>query len=181
MSASVGDSYREGEILTAPPQRLHLLLVEAAIRFTERTKHLWQQNQHDAGFESLLRAQQIVSEILAGIKITDEFPLARKVAAIYTFIYRSLVQAGFSREERYLDDALRVLHIQRDTWEEVCRRLGGSSPAADEVQISEPSPSSSDEASVRSAPAAPHSHPPLTNLGAPDYPQEYATGFSWEA
>ena len=179
MSASVGDSYREGEILTAPPQRLHLLLVEAAIRFTERTKHLWQQNQHDAAFESLLRAQQIVSEILAGIRITDDFPLARKVAAIYTFIYRSLVQAGFSREEKCLDDALRILQIQRETWEEMCRRLGGSSPAADDVRISEPS--SSDDGPVRSAPAAPHSRPPLTNLSLPDYPQEYATGFSWEA
>lgn len=181
MSASVGDSYREGEILTAPPQRLHLLLVETAIRYTERTRQLWQQNENDAAFEALLRAQQIVSEILAGIKVTDEFPLARKVAAIYTFIYRSLVQAGLTREEKYLHDALRVLNIQRETWEEVCRRLGGTSPAADELRIAESSDSASSESVVRSEPAAPHTRPPLTNLGSPDYPQEYATGFSWEA
>ncbi|MGQ9503400.1 MAG: flagellar export chaperone FliS [Thermogutta sp.] len=181
MSASVGDSYREGEILTAPPQRLHLLLIEAAIRYTERIRQLWQQNQNDAAFEALLRAQQIVSEILAGIKITDEFPLARKVAAIYTFIYRSLVQAGFTREEKYLDDALRVLQIQRETWEEVCRRLGGTSSANDEIRISESSISSSSAGLVRSEPVAPHTRPPLTNLGPSDYPQEYATGFSWEA
>jgi flagellar protein FliS len=181
MSASVGDSYREGEILTAPPQRLHLLLVEAAIRYTERTRQLWQQNQNDAAFEALVRAQQIVSEILAGIKVTDEFPLARKVAAIYTFIFRSLVQAGYTREEKYLNDALRVLNIQRETWEEVCRRLGGTSPTTDELRIAESSDTASSETLFRSEPAAPHTRPPLTNLGTPDYPQEYATGFSWEA
>ncbi len=181
MSASVGDSYREGEILTAPPQRLHLMLIEGAIRYTERTRHFWRENQNDAAFESLLRAQQIVSEILAGIKISDEFPLARKVAAIYTFIYRALVQAGLTREEKYLDDALRVLHIQRETWEELCRRLGGSSPSADDLRISEAAASAVAEEAIRSTPAAPHARPPLTNLGTPDYPQEYATGFSWEA
>lgn len=210
MSASVGDSYREGEILTAPPQKLHLLLIEGALRFVERTRHLWHENQPDAAFESLCRAQEIVAEILSGIKLESDFPLARKVAAIYTFIYRALVQAGLTREEKHLAAALRVLHEERQTWLELCRRLGGTSPAGDDVGLSSenpatmqaqakgnhpagwpaessgdigpgerPSPASSSD--FRSQPARPHARPPLTESGSAGYPQEYATGFSWEA
>lgn len=213
MSASVGDSYREGEILTAPPQKLHLLLIEGAIRFVERTRHLWHENQTDAAFESLCRAQEIVAEILSGIKLESDFPLARKVAAIYTFIYRALVQAGLTRDEKHLEAALRVLHEEQQTWQELCRRLGGTSPAGDDVRLSSdnsdnpstaeaqdkknhpagwpaessgeigpgerPSPASSSD--FRSQPAGPHARPPLTESGSASYPQEYATGFSWEA
>ena len=187
MSASIGDSYREADILTAPPQRLHLMLIEGAIRFIERARHLWQENQFDAGFESLLRAQEIVAEILSGIKTDSDFPIARRVAALYTFVYRCLVEAGLKREEKPLEDALRVLAIQRETWQELCQRLAAASETRENVQFSSDQETASasrfdseDAALPRSQPAAPHSLRGLTEPPPSEYAGEYTSGFSWE-
>ncbi|MGB9688768.1 flagellar export chaperone FliS [Thermogutta sp.] len=188
MSASIGDSYREADILTAPPQRLHLMLIEGAIRFIERARHLWRENQFDAGFESLIRAQEIVAEILSGIKTDSGLPIARRVAALYTFVYRCLVEAGLKREEKPLEDALQVLAIQRETWQELCHRLAATSKTQENVQFSSEEQTSSasgfdseESSPARSQPAAPHSLRGLTDAPASEYAGEYTSGFSWEA
>lgn len=189
MSASVGDSYREGDILTAPPQRLHLMLIEGAIKFIERTRHLWRTNQPDAGFEALIRAQEIVGEILAGIKTETGGDLAKRVAALYTFVYRCLVQASLSRDEKPLEDALRVLAIERETWQELCRRLAQHGIHKDEVRLSSETQveqtlgDGSDLSSlpVHSRPGPPLSARNLTSVGTSEYPGEYTSGVSWEA
>lgn len=188
--SSIGDSYREADILTAPPQRLHLLLVEGAIRFIERTKYLWGQNEFEAGFEALLRAQEIVAEILSGIKTDSQIPVARQVAALYTFVYRCLVQAGVTRETDHLDDALRVLFIQRDTWQELCRKLAGEGARGVDVQFSYTDSAGHEVETNALGRSAPWEHsqaanPPgphgLTKSPSSDYAGEYASGFSWDA
>lgn len=175
--------------MTAPPQRLHLMLIEGAIKFIERARYLWRENRPDAGFEALIRAQEIVGEILAGIKTETGGALAKQVAALYGFVYRCLVQASLSRDEKPLEDALRVLTIERETWQELCRRLAQSGSHEDEVRLSsagefEQGPADRSDGSsppARTRPAPPLSARNLTNAGTSEYPGEYATGLSWEA
>ena len=54
--------------------------------------------------------------------------LARRVSAVYEFIYRSLVKAGHRHDEKGLDDAVRILEIERETWRQVCDRLAADAP-----------------------------------------------------
>ncbi|GAB4129893.1 flagellar export chaperone FliS [Thermopirellula anaerolimosa] len=177
MQPSYGDRYLESEVLTASPQRLHLLLIEAAIRYIERTRTAWQRQDHDAAFEAITKAQQIVAEMLAAMKMDAAPNLVKQVAAIYTFVYRTLVEAGLKLDEKLLDDALRVLHIERETWLEVCRKLG-TSGGVDEAALSATDVPVDDSASQPAAPAPPRY---LTNASPSDYPMEDAAGLSWEA
>ena len=126
MQSSVPDSYLETEVMTATPQKRQLMLIEGAIRFIERTRGHWQAGKNDEACETLVRAQELVTELLSGLSSEVNPDLVRKVAGIYLFVFRKLVDAHPHRDEKKLDDALRVLEIERGTWREVCRELANT-------------------------------------------------------
>ena len=46
----------------------------------------------------------------------------QEIASVYNFIFRTLVDANRRHDERKLDDALRVLAVERETWRLVCQQ-----------------------------------------------------------
>jgi hypothetical protein len=60
--------------------------------------------------------------------------LVANVAAVYNFVFRSLIEAGLKRDAGKLENAVRVLEIERETWRQVCERLGAP------LEIGQPSP-----------------------------------------
>jgi len=137
MAASAPENYLVTEVMTATPQKLQLMLIEGALRNVERTRRLWQEGKDEEAGEALIRAQQIISEMLCGLSREVESELARKVASVYIFIFRSLVDAHTRRSESKLDEALSVLETERDTWRQVCERSGvASGPAPEAVSPS---------------------------------------------
>jgi len=125
MHASATESYLATEVMTAPPQKLQLMLIEGAVRFAEKARQHRQAGEREAACEALIRAQQIVAQILAGLNRDAAPALVGKVAAVYVFIYRSLVEAGIASDETKLDGALRALEAERATWRQLCRQLAG--------------------------------------------------------
>ncbi len=126
MNPAPRDEYLATEVLTATPQKLQLMLIEGAIRFGRRAELHWQNRENEAAFIALVRCQDIVSQLIAGLAASLESPLVRQVASLYAYIYRSLVSASFYHDAKKLADALRVLEVERETWQQVCERLGTS-------------------------------------------------------
>jgi len=133
MSTSARESYLVTEVMTATPQKLQLMLIEAAIRSTERARQQWRDDDNEQAIESVIRAQEIIGELLAGLDQEVEGDLTKKVAAIYLFVFRTLMEASFDRDEQKLDDALEVLAIERETWRQVCEKLGSRMQPDDEA------------------------------------------------
>ena len=119
-------NYLQAEVHTATPQKLQLMLVEAAIKNIHRTKKAWADEKFEAGFDSLSLAQDIVTEILSSLDKEGNPDLAGKIASIYVFIFRCLAEAGMSHDPQKLDDALKVLSSERETWRQVCEKFGTS-------------------------------------------------------
>ena len=124
MSASPRESYLEAEILTAPAHKLHFMLIDAAIRSIEQAQQLWKACQNDDACERIIRAQQIVTELLSSLNHEANAELAKKIAAIYFYVFRQLLEANLERSEEKLADALRVLQSERETWRQVCEKVG---------------------------------------------------------
>ena len=122
MSSFSQGSYLETEVMTAPPQKLQLMLIEGAIRCGRQTQTHWKAGQDDQACETLIRAQQIVTELISGLNREAHPELVKKVASVYLFIYRGLVEAGLEHDEEKLDDAIRVLEEERETWRSVCKK-----------------------------------------------------------
>lgn len=131
MTSSAPKSYRETEVLTATPEKRQLMLIEGAIRFLRRTRLLWESGENEEASESLIRVQEIVAHLLAALDPQVDPPLIGRVASVYVFVYRSLVEAHAKRDPQQLDEALRVLEVERETWRQLCNEPGASGKQSD--------------------------------------------------
>ena len=122
-------NYLQAEVQTATPQKLQLMLVEAAIKNVHRAKKAWEDERFEIGFDSLSLAQDIVAEILSSVDKESNPDLAGKIASIYVFIFRCLAEGGMTHDPQKLDDALRILNSERETWRQVCEKFGTSTDA----------------------------------------------------
>ncbi len=169
MEASAHQSYLVTEVMTAAPQKLQLMLIDAAIRSAEKARRLWREQKDEEACEALIHAQEIVGQMLGSLNHEPAPDLVRKVAAVYLFVFRSLMEANFHRDEHKLDDALKVLRTERETWRQVCEKLGTSRPP----DSSPPTPDTSSEAAAAHIPpgqAAAGSSRPGSGIPATDGP-----------
>ena len=129
-SSLARQNYLQAEVQTATPQKLQLMLVEAAIKNVHRTKKAWDEERFEAAFDSLALAQDIIAEILSSLDKEGSPELAGKLASIYVFIFKCLTESGMTHDQQKLDDALRVLNAERETWRQVCEKFGTSTDTA---------------------------------------------------
>jgi flagellar secretion chaperone FliS len=127
MNRSASDNYLVTEVMTATPQKLQLMLLDAAIREGQRAKMHWQAKDEKEAGNCILHAQRIVMGILGGIDYETNLDLVKKVAGVYLFICQTLTRAYLDNDETKLDDALRVLAIERKTWKLLCDKIADSS------------------------------------------------------
>ncbi len=128
MSFSARENYLFTEVRTATPQKLQVMLIDAALRSANRALQQWHEGEEEAATKSLLHAQSVLGEMLAAIDPKVGGDLSKRVAAIYEFIFRSLVTAGYRRDEKSLADAIRVLEIERETWSQLCEQVAAETP-----------------------------------------------------
>ena len=115
--------YLQTAVLTAPPEKLQLMLYEGAIRFATQAREKLAEKNYEASFEFLVRAQNIVLELICGLRPEHNPSLCERLAGIYTFIYKKLVDANVNHTPSSIDDAVTVLRIQRDIWLELLDKL----------------------------------------------------------
>jgi flagellar secretion chaperone FliS len=119
-------SYLESKVLTAPPQRLHLMLIEGAIRFGRLADEALRRGDQVAAAGPLLRVLEVVGEMLAGVR-ENKSELTLKIAGLYVFIFRRVSEAKINADIAALGEALRLLEFERQTWQLACEKLGADS------------------------------------------------------
>jgi len=167
--------------MTATPQKLRLMLIDGAIRFANLTLSHWENGDHDAGFESIVRCRSIVSELLMTIK-GDDNELARKVAGIYLFLFQHLTEAQLHRDADKLNQTLRVLEEERETWQSVCEvHAHGVAPGMAAASVREEITTRTNDAQQAAQQATQQATPPTAMQQAVVPPQPSTGGFSFEA
>jgi flagellar secretion chaperone FliS len=122
MNPAARDEYLSTEVLTASPQKLQLMLIDAAIRAASRAQSLWTGERTEPVTRTILSCQALVAQIIAGLAPNHESPLVQRVIAVYEFVHRMLVAAHRQRDPSRLADVLAVLEIERETWRQVCEQ-----------------------------------------------------------
>jgi flagellar protein FliS len=124
--ATQHDHYLESKVLTAPPNRLHLMLIEGAIRFGRQAEELLRRGDTPGAATPLMRVIDIVGEMLAGVR-EQKSEINRKLTSLYWFVFRRVSEAKIHADAEKLAEALRLLEYERQTWAAVCDKFTSSS------------------------------------------------------
>lgn len=115
--------YLKTKVMTASPEMLTLMLWDGAIRFAEQGKDAILKKDIEGSYKSLVRSQRIITELTTNLKHEVDPDLCGKLAALYNFIYRRLVDANLNKNPELVDDALEIMRHQRETWVMLMEKL----------------------------------------------------------
>jgi flagellar protein FliS len=125
---SVANPYLETQVMTASAERLHQMVVDAAIRFARQAEQALDQADYEGAFHALRRSRDCVNEILVGITTDPDPEFAERLRALFVFIYQNLMHADLTRNAELVRDALAILETHRDTWLQLIESIQKGKP-----------------------------------------------------
>lgn len=148
MNPQAAQNYLRTRVFTATPEQLQMMLYDGAIRFTEQARPALEKKDWEVSYNMISRAQKIISELNSTLKHDVQPELCGRLAGLYNFVYRKLVEANVEHKIEALDEALKILHYQRDTWALLLDELGKQKAAGVARKLDLPAPSARMESSI---------------------------------
>ena len=129
MSQPIRSQYLESKVLTAPSHRLHLMLIEGAIRYGKQAETALRRGDAVAANAPTMRLIDIIGEMLVGVR-QNKSELNQKIAELYVYLFRLAGEAKVNDDPAKISEVLKLLEFERQTWQLVCDKLGNDLPAA---------------------------------------------------
>jgi flagellar secretion chaperone FliS len=123
MSFDVNNPYFRNQVLTATPEKLRLLLLDGCIRFMENGREGLLAKDYEKMYDGISQARDIVMELISGMKPEVNPELCDKLGALYTFVFKHLTEAGFEKSVSKMDECLKIMRYERDTWAQLCEQV----------------------------------------------------------
>lgn len=122
--------YLKTKILTATPEELRLMLYDGAIKFCRQAQEALAAENFEGIYNGLSRAKKIVLELSSSLQHDVEPDLCSKLSALYSYIYRLLVEASLNRTEQEIDEAIKLLTFEKETWQMLMSKLAPQHPSS---------------------------------------------------
>lgn len=115
--------YLKTRVMSATPEELRLMLYEGAIRFARQARQAMEKGDHEATYTNLSRAQKIVLELSTSLDHSVMPDLCERLSALYTYVYRRMVDANMEHDVTAIDEAVELLEFETETWRMLMSRL----------------------------------------------------------
>ena len=140
--------YLRTRVMTATPEQLQMMLYDGAIRFSEQARAALEAHDYERSYNMLSRVQKIITEMSCTLK-RDLMPeLCDKLSALYSYVYKKLIEANVQHSVEAIDEALELMRYQRETWAMLLDQLGKQKAAVAATRINLPAPDQRMEASI---------------------------------
>ncbi|MCC6464090.1 MAG: flagellar export chaperone FliS [Planctomycetes bacterium] len=117
------NSYLERAVMTAGKEQLLMMLLDGAIRFTDRGREAIVAQDATEAHTNLVRAQEIVTELMASLKADIGSEIYRNLVGLYHFVYERLVRANVEKSTQMADEARQTLKGVREMWAAAIDRM----------------------------------------------------------
>ncbi len=134
--------------MTATPEQLQMMLFDGALRFGEQARAFLVDKKYDKSYEVLCRLQNIIIELRCALRPEFDPKLCDRLAGIYMYVYKQVVKANGERDIAALDDAMRLMRFQRETWALLLDQLSKTKAAKAANMLDMPAPDARMEASI---------------------------------
>ena len=135
MPAPAVNPYLKTKIMTASPEELRLMLYDGCLKFCRLAKQAIDAQNFEKSYENLMRSQKIVLELSTSLKHEIAPDLCSKLSALYTYIYRLLVDANTQRRTEPVDEVIKLVEYERETWTLLMQQnaTGSDAPAGEQA------------------------------------------------
>jgi len=135
MQKPTPNAYLRTQVMTAGPMQLRLLLFEGGLKFCRQGREGLAREDFEKSYENLSRARNIVLELANSLNHRESPELCERLAALYNFMYRRLIEASMQRDATVVDEVIELLDYQRETWRQLMEQA--SPPQQPEPQRAE--------------------------------------------
>lgn len=149
MNPQAAQNYLKTRVLTATPEQLQMMLFDGAIRYGEQARVALENQDWENSHNSISRVQKIVTELIGSLRHAVNPDLCGKLASLYNYAYRKLVEANMQHSLEALDEGMSVLRYQRETWAMLLDQLSKQKAAVHASKIDMPAPNAQMESSLR--------------------------------
>ncbi|TGK06148.1 flagellar export chaperone FliS [Leptospira fletcheri] len=124
-TASV-EQYKSNEISTVSQGRLIVMLYEGAIRFLHVAIENNTPRKYDVVNNHILKAQDIVTELMLALNMEDGGEVANNLLGIYVYVKKRLLEANMRKDSEIMQEIIKYLEDLKNAWEEVEKKEKGS-------------------------------------------------------
>jgi flagellar protein FliS len=117
--APAQQAYRDSSVLTAPPERLVVMLYDGAHRFLFQAAHAMRSGDVALMNNRMQRAEAIVQELRHTLNFEEGGEIATRLEAIYSFCQRHMLDARLKRDPERVEQVMKLLAELRDAWDQV--------------------------------------------------------------
>jgi flagellar protein FliS len=116
--ATAQKAYRDSAILTAPPERLVVMLYDGANRFLLQGAAAMREGDLTLMNDRLRRAEAIITELRQTLDMSAG-QVATNLESIYAFCQKLLLESRLKRDPEKIDQTAKLLRDLRDAWDQV--------------------------------------------------------------
>ena len=138
MANNALSQYRQNDILNATPLKLVALLYEGAVESISKARVSLRAGQIAERARAINRAMSLVNELALSLDRSQGGELSVRLADLYAYIQKRLLEGNFRQTEAPLDEAERLLRTLLEGWQRCAEQEASANasfePASDEYQ-----------------------------------------------
>jgi flagellar protein FliS len=92
------------------------MLLDGALRFTRLGRQGLEDKNYDVSFENIIKAKDILLELINILRPDVDPDLCSKLSALYTYMFKRLTEANMTHEVAIVDEVVSLLEYERETW-----------------------------------------------------------------
>ena len=133
-------AYLRTKVMTAGPAELRMMLFDGALRFARKGRAGLAEQDFEAAYEGISRCQQILMELINGLRPEQDPVLCERLSGLYTFLYTRLIDGSRQRSPEIVEEVIKLLEYERQTWsmllEKLAQEKAGGDPGPAEGSVS---------------------------------------------
>jgi flagellar protein FliS len=110
-------AYQQNAINTASPGELTLMLYNGCLKFIKLARTAIEQNKIEEKNTNLLKAQNIIRELM--VTLNMDYEVSKSMMVMYDYINRRLIDVNIQNDLSILDEVEGYVMEFRDTWKQV--------------------------------------------------------------
>lgn len=109
-------AYYKTNVQTSDQLSLIIMLYDGVIRFMKKAIVKIEQNEIEEAHNYLVRAKEIISELMSTLKIAEGDEIANNLKELYLYSFKKIVEANLKKDPQLVQEVIEVMNNLRQGW-----------------------------------------------------------------